>query len=92
MAEGGKREAGDVKEKRAFNLLFFAGGEGACSVGSFRCDPRLIYSSSVIAIRLDESERSSRRGRILGVWGLNSGRGACQGSGEVEYSKYAGNL
>lgn len=71
MAEGGNREAGDVKEKRAFSLLFFGGG-GEWRAGSFRCEPRVIYSSSVIAIRLDESERRSRRGRILGLVGLTA--------------------
>jgi hypothetical protein len=80
MAEGGNRDAGDVKEKRAFNLLFFAGGGAERSGVLLLCEPRLTYKSSVIAIRLEESERSSRSGRMLGAaGGLMAANRLCRG-------------
>lgn len=65
MADGGNREPGDVKEKKALNPLFSFAGAVRPRVCWF-CEPKTRYSSRVMAIELVASERSRRSGRMVG--------------------------
>jgi len=67
MADGGKSEDGEVNENKARNLLFLPLEPGFDEV-SCRWEPRLMYNNTVMAIRLDERERSSRKGRMMSSW------------------------
>lgn len=85
MADGGKSEPGDAKEKKVLNVpLSFAGT--LLLLASSACEPKAMYRRSAVVIKLVASESNSRSGRMMGegdgsdptgLWGMGASSKLC---------------